>query len=188
MFKRLLSVGSFTLLSRITGFIRDILMASILGKGALFDAFVVAFRFPNYFRAIFGEGTINPAFLPRYAAFRAKGEIEKAAERIVPIIARLRKFDHAAAAQNFSLAFSIAESCTTTTVRMRYGKVIRDSVVASSTCPGCAVKPGAVTITMYGIAESAAIKSTVWIAICQENTWSPKRAAASSSPLARNAA
>ncbi len=79
MFKRLLSVGSFTLLSRITGFIRDILMASILGKGALFDAFVVAFRFPNYFRAIFGEGTINPAFLPRYAAFRARGELDAAA-------------------------------------------------------------------------------------------------------------
>ena len=74
MFKRLLSVGSFTLLSRITGFIRDILMASVLGKGLLSDAFLVAFRFPNYFRAIFGEGTINPAFLPRYAALRAKGE------------------------------------------------------------------------------------------------------------------
>ena len=79
MFKRLLSVGGFTLLSRITGFIRDILMASVLGKGALSDAFLVAFRFPNYFRAIFGEGTINPAFLPRYAAFRAKGEHEAAA-------------------------------------------------------------------------------------------------------------
>lgn len=75
MFKRLLSVGGFTLLSRITGFARDILMAWILGKGVLSDAFIVAFMFPNYFRAIFGEGTINPAFLPRYAALRAKGEM-----------------------------------------------------------------------------------------------------------------
>jgi putative peptidoglycan lipid II flippase len=80
MFKRLLSVGSFTLLSRITGFLRDILMASVLGKGLLSDAFLVAFRFPNYFRAIFGEGTINPAFLPRYAALRATGRTEAAAE------------------------------------------------------------------------------------------------------------
>ncbi len=79
MFKRLLSVGGFTLLSRITGFIRDILMASVLGKGALSDAFLVAFRFPNYFRAIFGDGTLNPAFLPRYAALHAKGEHEAAA-------------------------------------------------------------------------------------------------------------
>jgi putative peptidoglycan lipid II flippase len=79
MFKRLLSVGGFTLLSRITGFIRDVLMASVLGKGALSDAFLVAFRFPNYFRAIFGEGTLNPAFLPRYAALHAKGRHEDAA-------------------------------------------------------------------------------------------------------------
>src|SRR5258707_2082675 len=78
MFQRLLSVGGFTLLSRITGFVRDILMAWILGKGILSDAFIVAFLFPNYFRAIFGEGTINPAFLPRYAALHARGE-EKAA-------------------------------------------------------------------------------------------------------------
>jgi putative peptidoglycan lipid II flippase len=78
MFKRLLSVGGFTLLSRITGFARDILMAWIIGKGILSDAFIVAFLFPNYFRAIFGEGTINPAFLPRYAALRAKGELRAA--------------------------------------------------------------------------------------------------------------
>ncbi len=78
MFKRLLSVGGFTLLSRITGFVRDVLMAWILGKGVLSDAFIVAFLFPNYFRQIFGEGTINPAFLPRYAALRAKGEYRPA--------------------------------------------------------------------------------------------------------------
>jgi putative peptidoglycan lipid II flippase len=79
MFKRLLSVGGFTLLSRITGFVRDILMAWILGKGILSDAFIVAFLFPSYFRSIFGEGTINPAFLPRYAALHAKGEHQAAA-------------------------------------------------------------------------------------------------------------
>jgi putative peptidoglycan lipid II flippase len=79
MFRRLLSVGGFTLLSRITGFVRDILMAWILGRGILADAFIVAFLFPGYFRQIFGEGTINPAFLPRYAALHAKGEHQAAA-------------------------------------------------------------------------------------------------------------
>jgi putative peptidoglycan lipid II flippase len=74
MLRRLLSVGGFTLLSRITGFARDILMAAILGNGWVSDAFLFAFLFPNYFRAIFGEGTINPAFLPRYAALHARGE------------------------------------------------------------------------------------------------------------------
>ncbi|HJR56392.1 MAG TPA: lipid II flippase MurJ, partial [Rhizomicrobium sp.] len=64
MFRKLLSVGGFTLLSRLTGFARDIIMAAVLGHGGLSDAFFVAFTFPNYFRAVFGEGTINPAFLP----------------------------------------------------------------------------------------------------------------------------
>ena len=74
MLKKLISVSGFTLLSRITGFARDALLAWTLGAGLLSDAFFVAFLFPNYFRAIFGEGTINPAFLPRYAARRAKGK------------------------------------------------------------------------------------------------------------------
>ena len=78
MFRRLLSVGGFTLVSRILGFTRDILMAAVLGAGTMSDAFVVAFLFPNYFRALFGEGTINPAFLPRYAALRARGETRQA--------------------------------------------------------------------------------------------------------------
>jgi putative peptidoglycan lipid II flippase len=80
MFKKLLSVGGFTLLSRITGFVRDMLLAWILGKGILSDAFFVAFLFPNNFRAIFGEGTLNPAFLPRYAALYARGEKQAAAD------------------------------------------------------------------------------------------------------------
>ena len=79
MLKKLASVSGFTLLSRITGFARDALQAWTLGAGFLGDAFVVAFLFPNYFRAIFGEGTINPAFLPRYAALHARGQEAEAA-------------------------------------------------------------------------------------------------------------
>lgn len=80
MFKRLLSVGGFTLLSRITGLLRDMLTAWILGKGILSDAWFVAFLFPGYFRSIFADGTINPAFLPRYATLRARGELDAATQ------------------------------------------------------------------------------------------------------------
>ena len=81
MFRRLLSVSGFTLLSRITGFVRDI-ADGLRSWAAAFcrTPFLFAFLFPNYFRAIFGEGTINPAFLPRYAALHAKGEHEAAAQ------------------------------------------------------------------------------------------------------------
>ncbi len=67
MIRNLLSVGGFTLLSRITGFVRDIVLAATLGAGFMNDAFVVAFRLPNHFRAIFGEGAFNAAFVPSYA-------------------------------------------------------------------------------------------------------------------------
>ena len=80
MLRKLVSVGGFTLLSRLTGFARDALLAWTLGSGILSDAFLVAFVFPNNFRNIFGEGTINPAFLPRYAALHAKGEHAAAAK------------------------------------------------------------------------------------------------------------
>jgi putative peptidoglycan lipid II flippase len=67
MLKNLLSVGGFTLLSRATGFLRDIALGAILGAGLLADAFVVAQRLPNHFRAIFGEGAFNAAYVPSYA-------------------------------------------------------------------------------------------------------------------------
>ncbi len=67
MLRQIASVGSFTLLSRISGFIRDIVIASVLGAGWMADAFVVAQRLPNHFRAIFGEGAFNAAFVPAYA-------------------------------------------------------------------------------------------------------------------------
>ncbi len=73
MFRSLLSVGGFTLLSRLTGFVRDIIMASVLGRGPLSDAFLVAFRLPNHFRTIFAEGAYNAAFVPLYSSLRRGG-------------------------------------------------------------------------------------------------------------------
>jgi putative peptidoglycan lipid II flippase len=72
MFRSILSVGGWTLLSRITGFVRDVVMAAVLGAGGLMDVFTVAFRLPNHFRAIFGEGAFNAAFVPAFSRIRTK--------------------------------------------------------------------------------------------------------------------
>ena len=70
MLQRFLTVGGLTLLSRVSGFLRDIVMAAILGAGPIADAFFVALRLPNHFRAIFAEGAFNTAFVPAYARVR----------------------------------------------------------------------------------------------------------------------
>ena len=67
MYRSLASVGGFTLLSRATGFLRDIMLSSVIGGGALADIFFVAFKLPNHFRAIFGEGAFNAAYVPSYS-------------------------------------------------------------------------------------------------------------------------
>ena len=79
MIGRIFTVGGFTLLSRITGFARDIMLAAILGAGPIADAFFVALRLPNHFRAIFGEGAFNAAFVPAYARIRQRGGPDPAA-------------------------------------------------------------------------------------------------------------
>ncbi|XSG81624.1 MAG: murein biosynthesis integral membrane protein MurJ [Methyloligella sp. ZOD6] len=88
MIRHVFTVGGFTLLSRITGFIRDVVLAAVLGAGPIADAFFVAFRLPNHFRAILAEGAFNAAFVPAYAR-----ELEQAGQ------ARARLFaDRVAAA------------------------------------------------------------------------------------------
>ncbi|SLN22878.1 putative peptidoglycan biosynthesis protein MurJ [Roseovarius litorisediminis] len=69
-----LTVGGWTLLSRILGFVRDVLIASYLGPGALMDAFVAAFRLPNMFRRFFAEGAFNAAFVPMFSKRYEAGE------------------------------------------------------------------------------------------------------------------
>jgi putative peptidoglycan lipid II flippase len=78
MFRKILSVGGFTLLSRLAGFVRDVVMAAVLGAGPIADAFLVAFRLPNHFRAIFAEGAFNAAFVPTYARLREQGGVATA--------------------------------------------------------------------------------------------------------------
>ncbi|SEM13177.1 putative peptidoglycan lipid II flippase [Roseovarius azorensis] len=63
----ILTVGGWTLLSRLLGFVRDVLIANYIGPGAVMDAFVAAFRLPNMFRRFFAEGAFNAAFVPMFS-------------------------------------------------------------------------------------------------------------------------
>ena len=74
LFKSTTTFSFFTIISRILGYIRDILIAIFLGAGPLADAFFVAFRIPNTFRRLFSEGTFNAAFVPSYASELANGK------------------------------------------------------------------------------------------------------------------
>jgi putative peptidoglycan lipid II flippase len=89
MLGRIFTVGGYTLLSRLTGFARDIMLAAILGAGPVADAFFVAFRLPNHFRAIFAEGAFNAAFVPAYAHVygeRGTGAARLFADRIFTLL------------------------------------------------------------------------------------------------------
>ena len=64
----------FTLISRILGYLRDILIAFFLGASIIADAFFVAFRLPNTFRRLFAEGTFNAAFIPSYTSAKLENK------------------------------------------------------------------------------------------------------------------
>ena len=67
LLKSVATVGGYTMISRVLGFLRDILMAAILGAGPVADAFLVAFRIPNMFRRLVAEGAFSAAFIPLFA-------------------------------------------------------------------------------------------------------------------------
>lgn len=69
--KSTLTIGGYTLISRVFGFIRDMMIAAFLGASDQTDAFFVAFKLPNFFRRIFAEGAFNSAFVPLYAGMLA---------------------------------------------------------------------------------------------------------------------
>ena len=67
MYRSFFSVGGLTALSRLSGFLREMAIAALMGFGPLSDAYFVALRLPNQFRAIFGEGAFNSAYVPTYS-------------------------------------------------------------------------------------------------------------------------
>ena len=76
----------FTIISRLLGYLRDILIAIFLGAGPLADAFFVAFRIPNTFRRLFSEGTFNAAFVPSYSSLSSKKNSDNFANSIFSLL------------------------------------------------------------------------------------------------------
>lgn len=92
MLKSLMTVSGFTLLSRITGFLRDMLTSFYIGGGPAGDIWVAAFRFPNLFRRVLGEGAFNSAFVPLYSGKLAEEGEQPAysfASRIIVLLSFL---------------------------------------------------------------------------------------------------
>jgi len=77
LFAGFLTVGFWTLASRVLGFVREIMILSLIGPGPLMDAFVAAFRLPNMFRRFFAEGAFNMAFVPMFSKKLEAGEDPK---------------------------------------------------------------------------------------------------------------
>jgi putative peptidoglycan lipid II flippase len=79
LLKATATVGSFTLISRVLGFVRDVILANIFGAGAAMDAFLVAFKIPNFMRRLFAEGAFAQAFVPilsEYKTRRSQAEVK----------------------------------------------------------------------------------------------------------------
>lgn len=83
------TVGALTMASRLLGFVRDMLVAALLGAGPVADAFFVAFKFPNFFRRLFAEGAFAAAFVPMFAgtlAARGRDEARGFAEQALAFL------------------------------------------------------------------------------------------------------
>ena len=89
MFRNFFSVGALTALSRLTGFLREMAIGALMGQSALADAYFVALRLPNQFRAIFGEGAFNSAYVPTYTRLltsEGKAEATGFASRVLTLL------------------------------------------------------------------------------------------------------
>ena len=115
LYRAFATVGGMTMLSRILGFIRDILIAAVLGTGIVADAFFVAFRFPNLFRRLFGEGAFNAAFVPLFAG-KLEGGGTKAQTR-----ARARQFAEQALAGLLFVLLALTALCELAMPYLMYG-------------------------------------------------------------------
>jgi len=74
LLKSTATVGSATILSRILGFVRDVVLAKMFGASGATDAFFLAFRIPNFMRRLFAEGSFSLAFVPVLSEYRARGD------------------------------------------------------------------------------------------------------------------
>ncbi len=90
MLRGMVTVGGWTMASRVLGFARDMMIAALAGTGPVADAFFVALRVPNLFRRLFGEGAFNAAFVPEFSGVLATEGFEPAkrfAEQAIAVLA-----------------------------------------------------------------------------------------------------
>src|SRR6056300_1220201 len=69
--------GSMTMVSRVLGFVRDMVVARFFGADAAADAFFIAFKIPNFMRRLFGEGAFSQAFVPVLSEYRQTRSLEE---------------------------------------------------------------------------------------------------------------
>ncbi len=89
LFKAAASVSALTLLSRITGLLREIIGANLFGAGAVMDAFMVAWRIPNFLRRLFAEGAFSQAFVPVFAEYKNKRDVHATHELVSGVASML---------------------------------------------------------------------------------------------------
>jgi putative peptidoglycan lipid II flippase len=92
LLKALATVSSMTLVSRVLGLVRDVLIARVFGAGLATDAFFVAFRIPNLLRRLFAEGAFSQAFVPilaEYRTARGDGDTKVLVDRVATLLATI---------------------------------------------------------------------------------------------------
>ena len=82
LLKSTASVGSATILSRVLGFVRDVVLARLFGASGETDAFFLAFKIPNFMRRLFAEGSFSLAFVPVLSELRAQGDRQELKELV----------------------------------------------------------------------------------------------------------
>ena len=89
MLRSVFSTGAGTLVSRVLGLVRDVVIASVFGAGASADTFFVAFRIPNFFRRLFGEGAFSHAFVPVLSEYRVSRSEEETRDLVAHVAGTL---------------------------------------------------------------------------------------------------
>ncbi|MEM7546957.1 MAG: murein biosynthesis integral membrane protein MurJ [Pseudomonadota bacterium] len=129
MLRAFATVGGWTMGSRVLGFIRDVMIAGLLGAGPVAEAFFVAFRLPNMFRRFFAEGAFNMAFIPLFAKRLEGGEDAKgfAEEALAGLLSVLLILSAAAIifmpALMFALAAGFADDAAKFDLAVFYGRI-----------------------------------------------------------------
>src|SRR5204862_4095757 len=102
-------VSACTLLSRVLGFVRDMLCARYFGASILWDAFSIAFRIPNLFRRLFGEGALTAAFLPTFVEQVDGGKSEEAHRLLNRLVTGLALFLGLVTAAGIGITFLLPQ-------------------------------------------------------------------------------